>query len=94
MLGATLTEISMFDGVISANMVFEQIERSGGPETDHAAFNRRELLKAHAAAVAAAAAGIAPGGRTACAGGVGRWKSNGRRRRAASAAPAAASWSA
>ena len=58
MLGETLSRISIMDGVISANMVFEHVE-DRRPADNDAELNRRDLLKAHAAALAAATAGIA-----------------------------------
>ena len=57
-LGAGSRRLHLFDGVLSANMVFEQIERICGPRRIAMNLSRRDMLKAHAAAIAAGVANI------------------------------------
>ena len=91
-IGSRLAAIALMDGVLAANLVFEQIdslERRG--RCSHDRCPAASLLKAQAAGVAALAANMAvPAEAQPVAGGVEACRSIGRRRPAASAARAAA----
>ena len=81
----TLTRIALLDGVVAANMVFEHVEFEESPEMKNE-LTRRDVLKAHAAGIAAATAGIAlPASAQPVPGASAPLRSNGRRRHAGSA---------
>ena len=57
-IGGRLAAIALFEGVIAANLVFEETEPPRRPQTRSTTLSRRQVLKAQAASAAALAAGM------------------------------------